>query len=445
MQNLRRPSLPCLLGRFRVATPLLPLVAGWLVLNLVACVAMSRLGADLRTRSDRSVAIAAAWEQLRQASHDGRDKSWLESPGGQKFQATLTHQLQQAQRQQAPGPQAQPALDAGPAGAASLAQIAFWGQWSLFSQLLLVPLGAIWAVWRISRGIRGSISHVSNGLDNISSSLAGQVARVALPTCPPGDTFSVLERQTQHIAARIPDVVAQLQAARHDVIRNARLAAVGELAAGLAHELRNPLTSVNLLVHSLGTRGADDAVDRRKLQVVHEEIQRMDRTIRSLLDFARPTATHRIRHDLREVVDRALFLVQARAQQRGVQLSQQIPSEPAWVQADPDQLHQVFVNLLLNGIDAMEGGGELTVALEGGEGNSPPTESKNYRIRVSDTGRGIPPEILDRIFEPFVTGKEHGTGLGLAISRRIVEEHGGRLTASNRPQSGAMFTVELKS
>jgi two-component system sensor histidine kinase HydH len=217
-----------------------------------------------------------------------------------------------------------------------------------------------------------------------------------------------------------------------------RLAAVGELAAGVAHELRNPLTSIKLLIQTAAQRQHKMALPGKQLQVVEQEIARMENTIQGLLDFARPPELHRVHHDLRTTVRRALNLVEGRAKHQNVAVVEQLPETPVIVDGDPEQLHQIFINLFLNGIEAMPQGGSLTVAIQAGV-----RDDSVCRVFVSDSGSGVPQPVLDRIFEPFVTSKEHGTGLGLAVSHRIAEEHGGTLLASNRTEGGAVFTLEL--
>lgn len=164
----------------------------------------------------------------------------------------------------------------------------------------------------------------------------------------------------------------------------------------------------------------------------------MESTIQGLLDFARPPDLHRVAHDLRATVRRALNLVEGRAKQQNVAIVEKAPNALVIVDGDPEQLHQIFVNLFLNGIEAMPRGGSLAVGVETDD-----AVRRVCRVSVSDSGDGIPQPILDRIFEPFATSKEHGTGLGLAISHRIAKEHGGVLLAANRREGGAVFTLEL--
>ena len=217
-----------------------------------------------------------------------------------------------------------------------------------------------------------------------------------------------------------------------------RLAAVGELAAGVAHELRNPLTSVKLLIQNAGRGDPNHALHGKRLEVVQNEIARMESTIQGLLDFARPPKIRRLTHNLRDTLDRALNLAAGRATQQHVIIHEQGSSEPVLINGDPEQLDLVFLNLLLNGIEAMPTGGTLTVSIEVEVGTP-----SICRVVFLDSGAGIDDAVMERLFEPFVTIKERGVGLGLAVSRRVIQEHGGRIEASNMPLGGAKFMVEL--
>ena len=295
-------------------------------------------------------------------------------------------------------------------------------------------VGLLCGLW-IARGLRRSLSEISVTLKDATGTLDCSVGSVQVST---QDDLPALQQQVRAVAERIRQVMDELQESRRKAMRTERLAAVGELAAGVAHELRNPLTSVKLLIQTAARRQDGVALQDKQLQVARQEITRMENTIQGLLDFARPPQLHSVVHDLRQTVRRALNLVAGRARQQQVQIAEEFPEAPAVVDGDPEQLHQVFVNLSLNGIEAMMEGGLLRVILSA-DGNA----AGMYEVVFQDTGPGIRQEILGRIFQPFVTTKEHGTGLGLAISRRIVEEHGGTLNAANRQQGGAAFTVAL--
>ena len=294
-------------------------------------------------------------------------------------------------------------------------------------------LGILFGIW-VARGLHRSISQIKVVLQSASHELEQEVGHVDILAA---DDLTGVHRQLGVVSGHITKVLEQLQETRREVIRSERLAAVGELAAGVAHELRNPLTSVKLLIQTEAQRHPARPMDDKKLQIIQEEIARMERTIQGLLDFARPPALRRNRHDLRETVHRAINLVEGRAKQQNVSVYEEMPEFPLWIDGDPEQLHQVFVNLLLNGIDSMMQGGVLNVVLH----ESP--QDNICRVSFTDAGIGIPDTILDRIFEPFVTSKERGTGLGLAVSRRIVQDHKGKLIAANQSKQGAVFTVEL--
>ena len=157
----------------------------------------------------------------------------------------------------------------------------------------------------------------------------------------------------------------------------------------------------------------------------------MEKTVQGLLDFARPPQMNRVCHDLRASVAGAIDLVEGLAAKHSVAIRRDFPECEARINADPGQLHQVFVNLLLNAIEAMPSGGSLQISVE----KDNPSPGTN-RVVFSDSGPGIPQNVMERLFEPFVTGKRSGTGLGLAVSSRLVKDHGGQLTAANGLAAG---------
>jgi signal transduction histidine kinase len=300
------------------------------------------------------------------------------------------------------------------------------------------PLIGIYLGLRIARGLQSSISRINVTLKDTSGELDQEIGSVSISPVGNPDELSHLNDQVQTISGRIRQVLSELQKARHEALRADRLAVVGELAAGVAHELRNPLTSVKLLIQTAPQSDSGIQLPDRHAGVVLQEISRMEETISTLLDFARPPALHRVKHDLRETIRRALSLVEGRANQAGIVVLPTFPDAPLFVDADPDQLHQVFGNLFINGIESMPRDGTLRVTVELAHGDPPLA-----RVIVADSGSGIPQQTLNRIFEPFMTTKERGIGLGLAVSRRIVQEHEGRIFAQNNATGGAAFTVEL--
>jgi two-component system sensor histidine kinase HydH len=237
------------------------------------------------------------------------------------------------------------------------------------------------------------------------------------------------------LARRVEQVVEQLQQRERDVRRAERLAVLGQLAAGVAHEIRNPLTSVQLLVQMARKDPTAGALTDADLALIDEELGRIEGSLRTLLDYARPPKLEQVACDLGSVVEGALHLVRGRAQQQGVELRFAQPPSAIALCADPAQLRQVLLNLLLNALDTMPTGGRIDVALG--------SMAREFTVTVSDTGPGIAPEMANRLFEPFATSKETGVGLGLVVSKRIVEDHGGTIRGFNRPGGGATFAIRL--
>jgi signal transduction histidine kinase len=179
--------------------------------------------------------------------------------------------------------------------------------------------------------------------------------------------------------------------------------------------------------------------------VLEEEMTRLEHLIQTFLDYARPPLLERRSFEAREVVQQVVSLVSARAGQRGVNIECALPEQPVELLADVGQFRQVLLNLLLNALDATEEGGTvwLEVATEARLERAAARPGKWFILRVADTGHGLPPALGQRIFEPFVSTKETGLGLGLSICKRLVEAHGGEITAADRPGGGAIFTVRL--
>src|SRR3954447_21253271 len=196
------------------------------------------------------------------------------------------------------------------------------------------------------------------------------------------------------------------------VLRAETLAEVGELAAGMAHELRNPLTAIKMLVQTNREEAEAKGLPAEDLQVIEKEILRMEGRLNVFIDFARPPKPERRRVDLAAVVDQTLALVGGRARKQRVAMKFSPPPTPVEVEADGEQVRQLLVNLALNALDVMPRGGTLEIELL-----SPANDQ--VELAVHDTGPGVPPRYLSRLYEPFFTSKETGLGLGLAVSQRI--------------------------
>ncbi len=218
-------------------------------------------------------------------------------------------------------------------------------------------------------------------------------------------------------------------------MRADRFAAVGEIATGLAHEIKNPLAGLSGALELL----EEDLAGSPRAEVVSEmrhQVQRLTHTMESLLSFARPPTAKLRSTDVNATLEKVLFLIRQQSRNAVEVRSQLTPDLPA-VLADPNQLEQVFLNICLNACQAMNGsGGTLTVRSHPGE--------SGVAVEVEDTGPGIPPDVRAQVFKPFFTTKREGNGLGLAISARIVAEHGGHIGYRGPPEGGTIFTVTLQ-
>jgi two-component system sensor histidine kinase PilS (NtrC family) len=213
--------------------------------------------------------------------------------------------------------------------------------------------------------------------------------------------------------------------------------AAGELAAGIAHEIRNPLTSVGGAIEMLAESPELSETNRQLLSVVLDESARLNRIIGDFLSYAKRGDLDMRKEDLCEIIKESIEMLR-----RGEKLSERVrielvaPAEPAVVAADRSQMSQVFLNLLTNAVDAVNGDGVISIAIE-----RPTRNSDCYSVTVTDTGPGMPPERLIRVFEPFFTTKKDGVGIGLCIAEKIVREHNGHMEISSREGEGTTVTV----
>jgi PAS domain S-box-containing protein len=218
--------------------------------------------------------------------------------------------------------------------------------------------------------------------------------------------------------------------------RAEQMMALGQVAAGVAHEIRNPLTAIKGLIQINLRRVSASGLPSEDLAVIEHEIRRMERTLQTFLDFARPPKPDRHVLELSEIVDRVFAVVSGRAKKQQVNLHLLQPDTPIELNADQDQLQQLLLNLILNALDALPGGGAVEVELRA-------PRDGHVELYVRDTGPGIAAHILPKVFETFVSSKETGVGLGVPVSRRIAEDHGGSLSAYNLPGGGACFLLRL--
>ncbi|MFM7108957.1 MAG: sensor histidine kinase [Planctomycetaceae bacterium] len=296
----------------------------------------------------------------------------------------------------------------------------------------------------IARAVGRSLVQLTVTVRDVAGRLPDPPAPVTLTHS--GD-LSGIEASLAEMEKGVVAVIERLRRSENELLRKEQLARVGQLAAGLAHELRNPLTPMKMLVQAAIERG-DGGLGGRSLDVIHAEISRMETAIQAFLDFARPPLPAPSPIDLREVVSPTLDLIAERASRQRVEIRSRLPADSVVTAVDRGQLRQLLLNVLLNAIEAMPRGGVLEVSLDRRRLDPGRTSARGdedagnwIALTVSDEGAGIPDDLLPRVFEPFVTTKESGTGLGLPVCSRIAADHGGRITARNRATGGV--EVEL--
>jgi two-component system sensor histidine kinase HydH len=244
------------------------------------------------------------------------------------------------------------------------------------------------------------------------------------------------QRRDRRAAAVIREQMEAINATRTRLAQSEKLAALGQLAAAIAHEVRNPLAVIRSAAQDLGDAvPVNDDGARRASTFITAEIDRLNNVVTSLLAFARPLQVQPGAVAVRDLLDRALLLVHEELAAKQVRVQRSEAADLPPVTADPDLMSQVLLGLLANAGEAVPVGGEVTVQAR--------AVGAAVEIDVTDSGPGIPAELRERIFEPFFTTRTRGTGLGLAIARQIVEAHVGTILVGDRAGGGARFTVRL--
>jgi signal transduction histidine kinase len=242
--------------------------------------------------------------------------------------------------------------------------------------------------------------------------------------------------EVRRVAGAFNTMTENLRRTLQELSQRESLAAVGEFAASLAHEVRNPLTAISLDLKRAQKHIGEGGTARELLEQALNEVKRLDASVTDALRLARSGLLSPVRLDLREPIEAALRAAEPAFQECGGELQKiALPQEPVWVKGEPGALEQLFLNLLLNSAEALEQGGQAGIDIA--------QESRRIRISVWDTGKGIPPREMDRIFEPFFSTSSEGTGLGLPIAQRIARAHGGELRLDSTSGEGTTAEVTL--
>jgi Amt family ammonium transporter len=255
--------------------------------------------------------------------------------------------------------------------------------------------------------------------------------------------YEELKTFSSQLEGRVRKASARLEETQRQLFQSEKLAALGKLSAGIAHEIRNPLTSIKILIHSLADEQATSSSREKDLAVIEGEIGRVNKIIKQFLDFARPRPPSLETLDVRTILEETLaLLVYEMEAQRIFPEKNYSPDLPP-IPVDREQMKQVFLNLMLNALQAMEKGGTLRLVTRRASVFHGKRDQSAAEVSVEDTGPGIPEDLQSKIFEPFFSTKEEGIGLGLPIAQRIVEEHGGEVRVESKVGQGTTFTIIL--
>jgi two-component system sensor histidine kinase HydH len=231
--------------------------------------------------------------------------------------------------------------------------------------------------------------------------------------------------------------LTEVRLLRREIERSRRLASVGRLAAGVAHEIRNPLSSIKGFATYFKERYQDIPQDQQTATIMIQEVDRLNRVVSQLLEFARPVNIKPQPTNLNALIDDSIKLIENQAAQKDITIKTRISNQATEIMIDPDRLSQVLLNLYLNAIESMVSGDKLKIEL------SSNSEADGIDIKISDTGCGISPKDLTKIFDPYYTTKSSGTGLGLAITHNIIEAIGGQIKVSSTQDKGTVFTIQI--
>ena len=252
--------------------------------------------------------------------------------------------------------------------------------------------------------------------------------------------LTAAKKEVEQLYEELRDAYKELKDTQDELVRQERLAATGELAAGVAHEIRNPLSIINMAVQYLHSKLAPEDPLREFTEAILEKVNRLDRITKELVQYGRPREPELCPADLHRVIESSLRLASARSRAQRVVVHRHYSRSLPPVKVDVERMDEVFSNLITNALDAMTDGGELTVTT--GEN----LDEKHVVIEVANTGKGIPPGKRARLFTPFFTTKPDGTGLGLAICQRILSQHHGAISVESKisgKHKGTRFIITI--
>ena len=294
---------------------------------------------------------------------------------------------------------------------------------------------------------RQSIVHsLLNNPDDLDTRKEGWMRRKDYIEFPVGFTIN------NHVSVRgemIGKIVifrdlTNLNKIQEEILRMDRLVSLGKLASGIAHELRNPLAGIKTTAQALGEELSTDDPRREYLNRITKEIDRLNELLKTFFSFAKPQALNLVHCNIKDIINEIIpFLIKEIAE-KGIRFVETYPPQLPKIKVDKNQMHQVFLNLFLNAIQAMPNGGELKIEVNPEISSLQDGPKKKFiKIIVSDTGTGIPSNIVQKIFDPFFTTKPRGIGLGLSITYQIIKKHGGTIKVESQLERGTSFMITL--
>jgi len=299
---------------------------------------------------------------------------------------------------------------------------------TLVAIIVLALLAGLTASWLISRSLARPVSELTRAM----AAVGGGDLDHPIETTASGEIGD--------LARALASMTRQLRESREQLVQAEKLASIGEMSAAVAHGLRNPLASLRAAAQLVRRHPASPSATEH-LDAIIEEVDRLDRRITHLLSFSRPAPFHPVSESIPRLIEELLPAVAQPIREQGVALEMDIAAALPQVRVDPMQLEQAILEIVSNALDAMPSGGRLRIGAFATDGTAP----GGVVVEVSDTGGGIPEQVLPSVCEPFFTTRQEGTGLGLAIAKRYVEQNGGRLEIATRPGDGTTVRLRLPS
>jgi signal transduction histidine kinase len=281
----------------------------------------------------------------------------------------------------------------------------------------------------MARKVLKPILILSKGVRRVGEGEVG----VEIPVVGEGE-IKELALSFNKMSRKLKELIDDIKAAQGNLVRTEKLYAIGEFSAGVAHEIRNPLSSIKMLIQALESK--KQAISSKNFAIIQGEIDRIDRIIKGFLAFTRPEKTEKKDVNINDILKEVITLTRPKMEQSSIHLKENLSSDLPTIKGNNDSLKQVFINLVLNAIQAMdEEGGTLSIETA--------TYNGNLSTIIKDTGVGIPEKNLKTIFDPFFTTKDDGTGMGLALTYNIVNSHSGKIDIKSTPKIGTTIKVEL--